>query len=55
MLLKRSSRGHEWEGIEGTRPGQCAVECPACPYPRWNVPLDWDNKPENIKYAISVY
>ena len=55
MLLKRSGRGHEREGVEGTGPGQCAVECPACPYPGRNVPLDWDNEPKNIKYTISVY
>jgi hypothetical protein len=50
MLLKRSGRGHEPEGVEGTKPGQCAVECPVCPHPGRNVPLDWHKAPENIKY-----
>ncbi|KAF8460869.1 hypothetical protein DFH94DRAFT_603240, partial [Russula ochroleuca] len=36
--------------IEGTKPGQCTVECPVCPHPRRNVPLDWNMAPENIKW-----
>jgi hypothetical protein len=55
MLLKRSGRGHEPEGVEGTKPGQCAVECPACPHPGRNVPSDWNTKPESIKYAIPAF
>ena len=50
--VKRSGRGHELEGVEGTKPSQCAVECPVCPHPGRNVPLDWNMAPENIKYAI---
>jgi hypothetical protein len=50
MLIKRSGRGHEPEGVEGTKPGQCAVECPVCPHPGRNVPLDWHKAPENIRY-----
>jgi hypothetical protein len=33
-LLKRSGRGHKPEGVDGTKPGQCAVECAACPEPK---------------------
>ena len=50
MLLKRSGRGHEPEGVEGTKPGQCAVECPVCPHPGKNVPLEWNKAPENIRF-----
>jgi hypothetical protein len=52
MLLKRSGRGHEPEGIEETKPGQCAVECPVCPHPGRNVPLNWHEAPENSKYSV---
>ncbi|KAH9983825.1 hypothetical protein BJV77DRAFT_1062348 [Russula vinacea] len=54
MLLKRSGRGHELEGVEGTKPGQCAVECPVCPHPGRNVPLDWNMAPENIKWKYRL-
>jgi hypothetical protein len=52
MLLKRSGRGHETEGVDGTKPGQCAVECPACPHPGQNMPLDWNEIPECDQYVL---
>ena len=54
-LLKRSGRGHEPEGIEGTKPGQCAVECPVCPHPGRNLSLNWNEAPEDIKYVIPTF
>ncbi|KAG6828877.1 hypothetical protein H0H93_014690, partial [Arthromyces matolae] len=40
-LLKRAARGHDAAGVAGTLPGECAVICPACPYPGINLPADW--------------
>jgi len=54
VLLKRSGRGHDIEGVDGTQPGQCAVECPACPHPGRNLPSDWEKIPENEKYVSST-
>lgn len=40
-LLKRSARGHDPTGVAGTKEGECAVLCPACPHPGKNLPQDW--------------
>ncbi|KAK0490084.1 hypothetical protein EDD18DRAFT_1465849 [Armillaria luteobubalina] len=36
-LLKRSGRGNDPTGVKGTKPGECAVLCPACPQPGINM------------------
>jgi hypothetical protein len=36
--LKRSGRGHD---PAGTKEGECAVLCPACPQPGMNLPDNW--------------
>ncbi|TFK60998.1 hypothetical protein BDN72DRAFT_778739, partial [Pluteus cervinus] len=46
--LKRAGRGHDKHGISGTRPGECAVLCPACPQPGRNLPADWKTRPEKL-------
>ncbi|KAJ7791277.1 hypothetical protein B0H14DRAFT_3567333 [Mycena olivaceomarginata] len=40
QMLKRAGRGHAANGIPGTRPGECALLCPACPQPGKNLPAD---------------
>jgi CxC2 like cysteine cluster associated with KDZ transposases len=40
-LLQRTGRGHDPAGVIATSPGQCAIECPACPHPDRNLPPDW--------------
>ncbi|KDQ31598.1 hypothetical protein PLEOSDRAFT_1036768, partial [Pleurotus ostreatus PC15] len=44
-LLKRSGRGHDPTGVSGTKEGECAVLCPACPHPGKNLPSDWQVEP----------
>jgi hypothetical protein len=39
-MLKRTGRGHAVDGIAGTKPGECALLCPACPQPGKNLPGD---------------
>ncbi|KAK0498005.1 hypothetical protein EDD18DRAFT_1308992 [Armillaria luteobubalina] len=39
--LKRFGRGHEPSGIPGTKQGELALRCPACPQPSINLPPDW--------------
>ena len=48
-MLKRSGRGHDGAGIEATQPGECAIECPACPLPGKNLPQGWENGPANSR------
>jgi hypothetical protein len=40
-ILKRSGRGHDPTGANGTKEGECAVLCPACPQPGINLPDGW--------------
>ena len=50
-LLKQAGQGHNPEGIQATKEGDCAVVCPACPQPGRNLPDDWENAPESIQYV----
>ncbi|KAJ2914486.1 hypothetical protein MD484_g5955, partial [Candolleomyces efflorescens] len=50
-LLKRSGRGHDpTRPASHTKPGECAVLCPACPQPAINLPEGWENEPEETQY-----
>jgi hypothetical protein len=49
-LLKRAGRGHDPAGIDATKPGQCAVECPACPHPNRNLPEGWESATPEQRY-----
>lgn len=40
-MLKRSGRGQDPEGAAITSLGELAIECPACPHPDRNLPLNW--------------
>jgi hypothetical protein len=42
VMLKRGGRGNDGERtVSETKPGELAVECPACPRPGINLPDDW--------------
>lgn len=51
--VKRSARGHDPGGITQTKPGELAVECPACPQPGRNLPDGWQDTPEKDRYMTS--
>jgi len=42
-MLKRSGRGRDPEGAASTPLGELAIECPACPHPDRNLPLNWNS------------
>lgn len=46
--LKRSGRGHDATGVAGTKLGECALLCPACPHPDINLPANWMDEKENM-------
>jgi len=46
-MLKRAGRGHDATGATGTKPGELAVLCPACPQPGKNLPDGWENVPDD--------
>lgn len=45
-MLKRAGRGHDPDGIGGTKLGECALLCPACPQPGKNMAPNWEDAPE---------
>jgi hypothetical protein len=52
-LLKRTGRGHDpVRGALETRPGECALLCPACPHPGINLPVGWEDTPRELKYVV---
>jgi hypothetical protein len=54
-MLKRAGRAFDSRGVEGTLPGELAVECPACPRPGVNLPDGWEDVPEGQKCAGFIY
>ncbi|KAK7013051.1 hypothetical protein R3P38DRAFT_2639870 [Favolaschia claudopus] len=55
QMLKRAGRGHDPSGVRGTRPGECALLCPACPHPGINLPPDWMQAPEEKQFLYAVF
>ncbi|GBE78058.1 hypothetical protein SCP_0109400 [Sparassis crispa] len=48
--VKRAGHGHNPAGIAATKPGACAVECPACPHPGINLPVGWESLPNTERW-----
>lgn len=46
---KRSGRGQLDDGIETTKLGEEAVDCPACPHEDKNMEEDWEDEPPDKK------
>ncbi|KZP17622.1 hypothetical protein FIBSPDRAFT_957071 [Athelia psychrophila] len=53
-MLKRAGHGHDPSGVAGTKEGECAVLCPACPQPGKNLPPDWRKAPENTRFIFEL-
>ncbi|KZP31898.1 hypothetical protein FIBSPDRAFT_944525 [Athelia psychrophila] len=53
-MLKRAGRGHDPSGVAGTKEGECAVLCPACPQPGKNLPPEWREAPENTRFIFEL-
>ena len=52
-LLKCGGQGHDTTGVDGTKNGELAVLCPACPYPSINLPDNWSRAPNHLQYVSS--
>jgi len=52
--LKRGGRAHEDGGIPGTKPGELALLCPACPHPGINLPSNWELAPPEKRCSICI-
>ncbi|KAJ7716378.1 hypothetical protein B0H16DRAFT_1741305 [Mycena metata] len=53
-MLKRAGCGHDPGGIGATKPGGCALLCPACPHPGKNLPADWKEQ-ENRQFLYALF
>ncbi|KAF8911112.1 hypothetical protein CPB84DRAFT_1672024 [Gymnopilus junonius] len=47
-LLKWGGRAHDPEGVDATKPGELALNCPSCPYPGINLPDGWEHAPTGV-------
>ncbi|KAJ7216212.1 hypothetical protein C8J57DRAFT_1440543 [Mycena rebaudengoi] len=54
-LLKHGGRRHAESDIEGTKPGELALICPACPQPGINLPTDWKTEAEATCYKYFLH
>ncbi|KAK7055702.1 CxC2 domain-containing protein [Favolaschia claudopus] len=57
QMYKRMGRAHAASGIAGTRAGECALLCPACPQPGKNLPLDgsWRNASREKRFIYALF
>ncbi|TFK80022.1 hypothetical protein K466DRAFT_504583, partial [Polyporus arcularius HHB13444] len=53
--LKRGARCHDPTGAAGTREGELALDCPACPHPGKNLPEDWQSAPPEIRWIYTLF
>ncbi|KAJ7667892.1 hypothetical protein DFH06DRAFT_983104 [Mycena polygramma] len=42
VMMKRAGRGHDDSGVKGTKQGELALKCRACPEPGVNMEEGWD-------------
>ena len=52
MSLKRAGRGHDPTGVLGTKEGDLAVHCPACPQSGRNLPPEWEKAEADTRYVF---
>ncbi|KAG0692573.1 hypothetical protein DFH29DRAFT_1008433 [Suillus ampliporus] len=55
LALKRAGRAHNVRGVLGTKPGELAVPCPACPQPGRNLLPGWDSAPPNDRWLFALF
>ncbi|KAH9484782.1 hypothetical protein JR316_0001684 [Psilocybe cubensis] len=53
-MLKWAGRGHDARGAAGTLPGELIVKCPSCPHPGINLPDNWKDAPDNLRFLYAV-
>ncbi|KAK7443180.1 hypothetical protein VKT23_015778 [Stygiomarasmius scandens] len=53
-MMKRTGRAYDERGPTGTKLGECALLCPACPIPKINIPVDYAKMPDRWKYTLFV-
>jgi hypothetical protein len=57
QMFKRAGRGHAADGIAGTKAGECALLCTACPQPGKNLLRDgsWKVVPCERRFLYALF
>ncbi|KAJ7720502.1 hypothetical protein B0H14DRAFT_3098545 [Mycena olivaceomarginata] len=57
QMLKWAGRGHATDGVQGTKSGECALLCPACPQPGKNLPRNgsWKHVPRERRFLYALF
>ncbi|KAJ7635987.1 hypothetical protein DFH06DRAFT_1002998, partial [Mycena polygramma] len=57
MMLKRGGRmrAYDSSGVAGTKSGELAIECPACPRPGVNLPDGWEHAPPEDRFLYTFF
>ncbi|KAF7373979.1 CxC2 domain-containing protein [Mycena sanguinolenta] len=60
LMMKRAGRGHDPSGVKGTRQGELALQCRACPQDGKNLPegwdrINWSEMPEDLSYKYFLF
>ncbi|KAJ7859269.1 hypothetical protein B0H13DRAFT_2356157 [Mycena leptocephala] len=60
LMMKRAGRGHDLSGVNGTKQGELALQCRACPQDGMNVPprwdrIDWAQMSEDLRYKYFLF
>ncbi|KAJ7912879.1 hypothetical protein B0H13DRAFT_2326934 [Mycena leptocephala] len=57
MMLKHSGRSPAYDssGAEGTKSGELAIECPACPRPGINLPEGWEDVAPEQRHLYTFF
>ncbi|KAF8870835.1 hypothetical protein CPB84DRAFT_1692745 [Gymnopilus junonius] len=53
-MLKWAGRANDPTGVDGTKTGELAIRCLSCPHPGINLPEDWVNTPEKLKFLFMM-
>ncbi|KIL54859.1 hypothetical protein M378DRAFT_91785, partial [Amanita muscaria Koide BX008] len=52
-MMKRAGRRHDDSGAK--KEGSCAILCPACPQPGINLPVNWENAPDDTAWLYTLF
>ncbi|KAM6490840.1 hypothetical protein JOM56_013709 [Amanita muscaria] len=52
-MMKRAGRRHDDSGAK--KEGLCAILCPACPQPGINLPVNWENAPDDTAWLYTLF
>ncbi|KAJ7436476.1 hypothetical protein B0H11DRAFT_2364591 [Mycena galericulata] len=57
MMLKRAGRARAYDpsGVDGTKQGELAIQCPACPRPGINLPEGWEKASLEERFLYTFF